>query len=172
MSITAIAVLNVIAFTVFYNSYIRLYLSEKIQEREDITIEYINNIIERQALENIDSIFDDVELEFFELLDLSDGNISLQEDENLNIVVDYLRRSGVSAKYIEEIIPDRNLEKILSSLQNPDSPERRFVQRLLSSMIVTNLIILSIFSLGVLGLTRKIMRPIRRATQEIQAFQF
>lgn len=142
--ICSIAVLNIVAFYFFYNSYIRLYLSEKISSREDVTIEYINNIIERQALENIDSIFDFVELEFFELLDISDGKISLSKEENVNIVVDYLRKSNVSPKYIEEIIPENNLEKVLASLRDSESPESHFIQRLTYSLVLTNLVILVI----------------------------
>jgi capsular polysaccharide biosynthesis protein len=93
ISVCSIAIVNILAFYVFYNSYIRLYLSEKIDSRQNVTIEYINKIIERQTLEDIDNIFSDVELEFFELLDLSDGNIPLQEDKNVNIVIDYLVKS-------------------------------------------------------------------------------
>lgn len=70
VSVCSIAIVNIAAFYLFYNSYIRLYLSEKLSARQDVTIEYINNIIERQTLEDIDTIFSDVELEFFELLDI------------------------------------------------------------------------------------------------------
>lgn len=168
VSICSIAILNVFAFYFFYNSYIRLYLSDKIESREDVTIEYINNIIERQALENIDSIFDDVELEFFELLDISDGTISLQEEENVNIVVDYLRKSNVSPKYIEEIIPENNLEKVLASLKDPESPESGFIKRLSASIIVTNIIILLLMVGVVLLFTSRIIIPIKRATNQIK----
>jgi hypothetical protein len=93
ISVCSIAIINIAAFYMFYNSYIRLYLAEKIESRQNVTIEYINNIIERQTLEDIDDIFSDVELEFFELLDLSDGNIALEKEENVNVVVDYLVKS-------------------------------------------------------------------------------
>lgn len=76
-SVLALAIVNLLAFTIFYNSFIRLYLSEKIDSRQDITLEYINNIIERQTLEDIDDIFSNAELEFFELLDVNDGKIPL-----------------------------------------------------------------------------------------------
>jgi capsular polysaccharide biosynthesis protein len=72
ISVCSIAIVNIVAFYVFYNSYIKLYLSDKIDSRQSVTIEYINNIIEQQTLEDIDDIFSDVELEFFELLDLSE----------------------------------------------------------------------------------------------------
>ena len=93
ISVCSVALINILAFYLFYNSYIRLYLSEKIDSRQNVTIEYINNIIEQQTLEDIDNIFSDVELEFFELLDLSDGDIPLEKEENVNIVVDYLVKS-------------------------------------------------------------------------------
>jgi len=71
-SIGSIAILNIAAFYVFYSANIKIYLSEKIDQREDITIEYINNIIERQTLDDIDDIFSDVEFEFFDLLDINE----------------------------------------------------------------------------------------------------
>jgi signal transduction histidine kinase len=172
ISVCSIAIVNILAFYVFYNSYIRLYLSEKIDSRQNVTIEYINKIIERQTLEDIDNIFSDVELEFFELLDLSDGNIPLQEDKNVNIVIDYLVKSWVSPKYIEEIIPENNLEKILVLLQDKNSPETRFITRLFISLIFTNIIVLLLIALWVLYITKKIIFPIKRATNEIKTLDF
>jgi len=144
-SILSIALLNILAFYVFYNSYIRLYLSEKISSRQNVTIEYINSIIEKQALDDINTIFSDAELEFFDLLDISDGSIALEGEENVNIVVDFLLKSGVSPKYIEEVIPENNLEKVLESLKNPDSPESKFIKRLTLSLILVNLFFITIF---------------------------
>jgi two-component system sensor histidine kinase BaeS len=161
-----------VAFYVFYNSYIRLYLSDKIDSRQSVTIEYINNIIERQTLEDIDGIFSDVELEFFELLDLSDGNIGLAKDENVNVVVDYLVKSWVWAKYIEEIIPENNLEKVLELLKDKESPEKKFVTRLFFSLILTNIIALLILAIWVLYFTKKIILPIKRATWQIKSLNF
>lgn len=69
-SVTSIAVLNIIAFYVLYSIYITKYLSDKIDARQEVTLEYINDIVERQTLEELDSIFSESELEFFELLDL------------------------------------------------------------------------------------------------------
>jgi hypothetical protein len=93
ISICSIAILNIAAFYVIYSINIKIYLSEKINERKDVTIEYINNIIERQTLDDIDDIFSDVEFEFFDLLDINDGTIPLGNTENVNILVDYLRKS-------------------------------------------------------------------------------
>lgn len=166
--VTGIALLNILAFSLFYSSYIRLYLSEKLDSREDVTIEYINSIIERQTLDDIDSIFSDVEFEFFELLDLEDGKISLEKEENVGIVVDFLVKSWVSPKYIEQVIPENNLEKVLDSLKDNDSPETRFVKRLFISLVITNIIMLGMIALGVLYLTKKIIFPIKRATNQIK----
>ncbi len=69
LSILFIALINIAAFYVFYNIYIQTYLVDKVKSRENITIEYINTIIEKQALEEVDNIFNDIELQFFELLD-------------------------------------------------------------------------------------------------------
>jgi len=163
--------LNILAFYVFYNSYIRLYLSEKISSREDVTIEYINSIIEKQTLEDIDTIFSDAELEFFDLLDISDGKIPLTADENVNIVVDFLLRSGVSPKYIEEVIPENNLEKVLDSLKNPNSPESNFIRRLILSLVAINFLFITIFWIFVWYFTRKIILPIKKATWEIKTLK-
>ena len=68
-SILFIAFMNIASFYFFYNSYLKIYLAEKIQSRDNVTIEYINEIIEKQTLEEIDNIFSDIEIDFFELLE-------------------------------------------------------------------------------------------------------
>lgn len=152
----------------FYNSYIKLYLSEKISSRQNVTIEYINDIIERQALEDTDNIFSDVQFQFFELLDINEWSIPLGKEENMNIVVDFLVKSGVSAKYIEEVIPENNLEKVLESMKDPESPERLFVKRLFLSMVIVNALILLIMAGGIFIFTRRIIHPIKKATSQIE----
>ena len=168
VSVCSIALVNIVAFSVFYNSYIRLYLSEKLSARQDVTIEYINNIIERQTLEDIDTIFSDVEFELFELLDLWEWSISLEDPENVNIVVDFLVKSGVSAKYIEEIIPENNLEKVLELLKDPNSAETTFIKRLFISLVVTNIVMLLLIAMGMMYMTKRIIYPIQRATNQIK----
>jgi hypothetical protein len=61
-----------LAFYVFYSSYLSSYFAEKIKLRDKITIEYINNVVEKQTIDDIDSIFTDTEIEFFELLENND----------------------------------------------------------------------------------------------------
>lgn len=169
--VLTIAIVNIAAFYVFYSSYISLYFSEKISARESITIEFINNIIERQTLEDIDSIFDDVEIEFFELLDNNQWEIPLEKTENINIVVEYLAKSWVSSKFIEEVIPENNLEKILTLLQDPNSPESNFIKRLFISLVLTNIVTILFLAFIVFYFTRKIILPIKRATTQIAALR-
>ena len=68
-SILFIAFVNIASFYFFYNSYLKIYLAEKIRSRDNVTIEYINQIIEQQTIDEIDNIFSDIEIEFFELLE-------------------------------------------------------------------------------------------------------
>lgn len=167
-SVCSIAILNILTFSFLYNFYIKIYLSEKIDSRKDITIEFINNLIEKQTLEDIEDIFSDVEVEFFELLDLSGWKISLEKEENVNIVVDFLIKSWVTPKYIEEVIPENNLEKILLLLKDPESPESRFIARLSLSLILFNIIFLLCLAGVTLYFTRKIILPIKKVTSEIK----
>ncbi len=171
ISVCSIALVNIAAFYTFYGSFIKLYLSEKISLRETVTIEYINSIIEKQTLEDIDNIFNDAELEFFELLDNSDGTIPLKDPANVSVVVEYLSKSGVSPKYIEEIIPENNLEKILGSLRDPNSPESLFIKRLFISLVITNIIALMWLAITVFYFTKTIILPIKRATWQIKWMQ-
>ena len=69
LSILFIASVNIWSIYIFYNSYIKIYLEEKIQSRDVITLEYINEVIRRQTVDEIDSIFNDTEVLFYELLE-------------------------------------------------------------------------------------------------------
>jgi hypothetical protein len=64
-----VAIINIVAFYVFYSNFLKIYLSEKIETKNSITIDYINEIIEKQTADEIDNIFSDSEIEFFELLE-------------------------------------------------------------------------------------------------------
>lgn len=168
LSICFIALANIAAFKVFYNSYIKLYLSEKIEQKSDITIEEINSLIERETLWNLDEIFSDTEIEFFELLDLNNGKIPLKDRKNTSIVIDFLIKSGVSPSLIEDIIPDNNLEKVLTEINNPNSAESRFIERFSRSMILFNIALLSIVFATLFFIIRRIIGPINDATERIQ----
>jgi len=93
ISILIIATANIVAFYISYSFFLKVYLVEKINSRDSVTIEYINKIIEKQTLDEIDSIFTDTEIEFFELLENNDGQILLNEERNVNIVINYLVKS-------------------------------------------------------------------------------
>jgi len=64
-----VAIINIVAFYAFYSNFLKIYLSEKIETKSSITIDYINEIIEKQTADEIDNIFSDSEIEFFELLE-------------------------------------------------------------------------------------------------------
>jgi len=68
-SVIIIAITNIVAFYVLYGTFLKVYLTEKLETRNKITIEYINKIIEKQVEDDIDNIFTDTEIEFFELLE-------------------------------------------------------------------------------------------------------
>lgn len=159
------------AFYTFYSSYLKVYLAEKIHSKNEITIDYINDIIERQTLEDIDNIFADTEIEFFELLEDSEGTISLESKENVDIVIDYLIKSGVAPKYIEEIIPSDNFWKVLQLLKDTDSPEYRFINRLTFSIIVANIIGIIVIIIGMLIFTRRTILPIKDITGKIRTLK-
>jgi hypothetical protein len=52
-SIIFIAAINIIAFYVFYTSFLKVYFTEKVSTNEEITVTYINKIIEQQTLDEI-----------------------------------------------------------------------------------------------------------------------
>jgi nitrate/TMAO reductase-like tetraheme cytochrome c subunit len=68
----------------------------------------------------------------------------LDKQENVDIVVNYLVKSGVAPKYIQEIIPQDNFKQIISKIKDKNTPEYRFFHRLTISILVTNLIALTI----------------------------
>jgi hypothetical protein len=72
LGIFFITAINIFSFYIFYSNYVKVYLAEKIQTRDNVTIEYINDILEKQTIDDIDSIFTDTEIEFFELLEDND----------------------------------------------------------------------------------------------------
>ncbi|MDD5769659.1 MAG: HAMP domain-containing sensor histidine kinase [Candidatus Gracilibacteria bacterium] len=167
-SIFFITIINIASFYFFYSYYFKIYLSEKIQTKKEITIDYVNQIIEKQALDEVDSIFNDIELSFFELLDKNKGKIKLDTKENIDIVVNYLSKAGVNLKYIEDVIPKNYLEEIIKNIKNKQTPEYNFFNRLINSVLITNLISILILILFILIFTRKIFLPVREITSKIK----
>ena len=103
LSIFIITLANILSFYFFYSFYIKLYFYEKTQARDSVTIDYINDIIKKKADDIIDSVFSDAQIEFFELLETNNWKIPLDKEENVDIVVNYLIKSWLTPKYIEEI---------------------------------------------------------------------
>jgi len=168
LSIFFITTINIISFYIFYSSYLKIYLVEKNQTKTSITLEYINEVLEKQTIDDIDSIFTDTEIEFFELLENSDWKIAINKEQNANIVINYLVKSWVAPKYIEELIPTDNFWKIIEAIKEVWTPEYNFVQRLYKSILITNIIAIWIIILSMLIFVRKIINPITHASDDIR----
>ncbi|MCD5385305.1 HAMP domain-containing histidine kinase [Candidatus Gracilibacteria bacterium] len=168
VSIIFIATINVVAFYVFYSSYLNKYFYEKLKSRDNVTIEYINEVIKKQTIDDIDSIFTDTEIEFFELLEDNNGKIPLTKQKNIDIVINYLVKSGISPKYIEEIIPTNNFGKVLEALRDKNSLESKFVKKIALSMLLTNILAIGIIIFALLIFIRKTILPIKQATANIK----
>ena len=168
LSIFFIAIVNIVAFYVFYSFYLKIYLVEKINTRDSITLEYINNVIQKQTIDEIDSIFTDTEIEFFEFLENNNWVILLDKTENINIVINYLVKNGVAPKYIEELIPTDNFWKVLEAIKNNESPEYRFINKLSVSILISNLLAILIIIIILLIFIKKTIRPIKQATSDIK----
>jgi len=168
LSITFIAWVNVAAFYVFYSTNLKEYISEKIKSRDSITIDYINSVIEKQTVDDIDSIFSDTEIEFFELLENNNGEIPLTKQKNIDIVINYLVKSWISSKYIEEIVPTDNFWKVLEALRDKGSLEYKFVNKMAVSILFTNILSIAIIIIWLLIFIRKIILPIKEVTANIK----
>ncbi len=171
-SILFIAIVNVGAFYFFYNSYIKIYLAEKIKYRDEISIDYINDIIEKQTIDDIDNIFSDVEIEFFELLGNNEGKIPLNKEENRDVIINYLIKSWVTPKYIEEILPTNNFQKVLDSLKNKNSPEYNFLTKLTWSIVIINILSIVWIIIIIFLFTKKTILPIKEVTNQIKNLNF
>ena len=170
-SIVTMAVLNVIAFYVLYSINITRYLSEKIDTRQEVTLEYINSLVERQALDELEQILLESELEFFELLNITWWVIPLDSEKNINTVVNFLISSWIPPRYIEEIIPENNLEKVLESLQDADSPEARFITRLIWWIVIINILFLILIWSWVYIISQRTIRPIQKVTKILSEYK-
>lgn len=168
LSIFFIASINILGFYVFYTSYLKVYLVEKISSKEVVTLEYINNIVKKQTIDDIDSIFTDAEIVFFELLENSWGQISLNEQQNIDIVINYLVKNGIAPKYIEEIIPTDNFWKVLEAIKDKNSPEYKFLNKLTISIIIMNILSILIIIFSLLIFIRKSILPIKSVTESIK----
>ncbi len=156
------------AFSAFYTTYTKSYIAEKIQAKDKITIEYVNEIIEKQTIDDIDNIFNDAEIDFFELLEDNGWEIPLENQSNTDIVINYLVKSWVTPKYIEEIIPSNSFEKVLWSLQDRKSSEYQFLRKLSRSIVFTNIFSILLIIWGIFIFTKKTILPIKEVTGKIK----
>lgn len=138
------------------------------QGKQEITREYIDQIIEKQALDEVDNIFNNIEIQFFEELDKNDGKISLASQQNINLVINYLLKAWVDINYIEEIIPQNYLQKVLEDLKDVYTPEYDFFQRLLSAIFITNIAAILILVFFLIIFSKRIIQPIEKTTQHIK----
>lgn len=167
LSIFFIATINIVAFYVFYTSYLKVYFADKISSREKITVEYINNIIEQQTLDDISSIFSDTEIEIYEQFELN--NWELEPNEvNSNLVIDLLRKYWVWSILIEQIIPTDNFWKVLDAIKDKNSPEYKFINNLTISIILTNIFAISVIILAIIVFVKKTISPIQNVTESIR----
>lgn len=170
-SIIFIAFVNVVSFFYFYSAYFQLYLNDKALIRESVSLEYINEIIKKQTIDEIDNLFEDVEIQFYELLEQNEWNIPLNKKENIDIVINFLTKAWVTPKYIEEVIPQNNLEEIIKNIKTPHSPESLFFQRLVKSIIITNAIWMFLLVVFILYFSRKIILPIKKTAESISKLE-
>jgi len=167
-SIFFMAIVNLVTFYLFYNTYLTIYLWEKLQKRESITQEYVDEVIKEQILAEMESIFDNVEIKYFELMEQNAGNIPLTNKENVDVIVNYLAQAGVSSQKIEEIIPQNYLQNILNDLQNPDSPEYAFFHNIIQSILISNVVAIAILFIFFYVFSHTILLPIKRLTTRIR----
>ena len=168
LSIFFIAFINVAAFYIFYSSYLQSYLIDKVNMRDKVTIDYINEVIKKQTIDDIDSIFTDTEIEFFELLEINNWEIPLTKQKNIDIVINYLIKSWISTKYIEEIIPTDNFWKVLEVLRDKQSLEYLYVNKMVFAITVTNIITIAVIFLWLLIFIKNTILPIKQVTASIK----
>jgi len=148
-----------------------MYLWETLQKRESITQEYVDEVIKEQILAEMESIFDNVEIKYFELMEQNAGNITLTKKENVDIIVNYLAQAGVSPQKIEEIIPQNYLQNIITDLQNPETPEYTFFHNIIRSIIVSNSVAIAILFVFFYVFSHYILLPIKRLTNRIRSMK-
>ncbi len=168
-SIIFITITNFLWLYISYNIYIKNYINLKNEQKNSITIDYINKIIEEDNLNDIEDIFNDIEIELFEIIDKNNWTIPLNNEKNLDIVIKYLSKSWVNPKYIEEIIPKNYFEEIIKNIKNTTSPEYDFIQKIIKSIIIINIISISILIIIWFIFTIKTIRPIKEITLKLDS---
>ena len=165
-----IAITNIISFYFFYSSYLKVFLVEKINSKSEVSLEYINTLILKQWVDDVDAIFDDVSISLFEKL-WDDNVILLNSKENVDIVIDYLLKSWVAPKYIEDIVPTNNFEKVLEAIKDKESPEYKFIRSIFISIILVNIFAIAFVSIFIFLFVQRTLIPIKEITKEIKDLQ-
>ena len=169
LSIFMVAIINIVAFYLFYSNFLWTYLNEKNETKKEITIDYINELTKKQAEDEIDNLFSDAEIEFFELLDTNDWKIPLNEEKNRNIVLSYLAKAWISPKYyMDQLIKEDNLNQILDKIKDTETPEHNFISRVTKSILLTNLFTIIILSIIIWYFIKRTILPIKEVTKKIK----
>ena len=169
LSILLVAIVNIVAFYIFYTTYLWTYLSEKSQTKKEITLDYINNLQKKQAKEEIDNLFSDAEIEFYELLENNKWKIPLDKKENRDLVLRYLQKIQINPKYyIEQIIPEENLNNILDKIKDKNTAEYKFIKRVSKSILITNFLTILFLSILIWYFIKKTIFPIKAVTKKIK----
>ena len=170
-SILFIAITNILWFYFFYSAYLKVFLAEKLQLSSEITLDYINSIVIKSKSDKqeneIDNLFNDASINFFEKL-WNDNIIKLDKKENVDIVVSYLLKLWVAPKYIEKVVPTNDFEKVLVALKNKKSPEYNFIKNIFISLILINILSISIVWIILFLFIQRTLNPIRNATKQIK----
>lgn len=162
---------NILALSLFVQSFFDRYLKDKEDINVKITTQYIESIIQRDANDYIDKFFQDVELDFEELLKRNNWEVSLDKEENVDIIVNYLIEKWVWAKYIKDLIPKTSLSTILLKAQDNESNEHKFISELTKSMVIINLILITFLLFVMYIVSKKIISPIKETTKKLSNFK-
>ncbi len=166
-SIFFIAITNIIWFYVFYSTFLKVFLAEKIEWRSQISLEYINSLVLKQWLDEVDGIFNDVSISLFEKF-WDDNILTLDSKENVDLVINYLYQSWVAPKFIEEVVPTNNFEKVLDALRDTSSPEYKFIRNIFISIVITNIVAIILLWIVIGIFVQRTIMPIREATKQIK----
>ena len=139
--------------------------------KKEVTLDYINWIIDKETISYIDNLFVDVETEFFELLKENNWTISLEKEENRNIIVNYLIENWVSTKYIEEFLPTNKFETIISDFKTKNSTERKFFMAFIKSILVTNILVIIWIWIYMFYFSKRTFNPIWELIKKVKNFK-
>lgn len=170
-SIYFMATINIVSFYFLYNIYFSDYLKAKNISKNEVSLEYINEIIKKQALEEVDNIFNDIEVELFEILEKNNWKIPLDKPENINILINYLTKAWVTPKYIEEVIPENYLDKLLTNIKDKNTPEYQFFTNIVSKIILINILWIALLILALFLFSKVIIQPIKNAAEKIRTLK-